>query len=518
MIVGDNFERFRFARTARTVLMCGLCATIGSAWGCTKQLPVVMDNAQKQAGSGATAPVHRETTSKAGSSADSSSGSAGKPASTNGDAAGDSAMTTDTGTANGGQSAAASGDAGTGSSAPSSSSGTAGSAGAMTQQPPANVVQACVGHAGENVCDGTTLHHCGDMGSSTQHDLCTSATRCQAGISSGKCGVCEPNDYQCTDATPEACNAMGQWEMQKPCASAALCMAGMSKHSCDPGKCEAGKFDCSGGLLRKCKDDLSDWDQGMSCDAELCDMMAGKCNECKPGSMAMCTDPMTVGGCSMDGKKTSMKCSGNTSHCLNGKCGQCAMDSDCMAANDCQTATCDMGSGMCKTTNKPAHSSCKLGGNSSASCDYLGNCLACVDDSDCKDPATQCNTLLGCVQRAPLQVTPGLAGFYSVTIAPGLTMTAVDSSAGACAGHMVSIGTSGGVNCTIGGNCPPIKAAATAKALTATILGPGNNLCPVFPLSGSSVTVSFATKMGMTDANGFPQPAPCDCSVTLSAM
>jgi hypothetical protein len=511
MIERANFEWVRFARAA---LFCGLCASLGTAWGCTKKLPVVsMNSATKQAGSGAAAAGHGATTSKTGSSADDSSGSAGKTASANGGAAGDSAMTTDTGTANGGQSAAGSGDAsgGTGSSATSNGSGTAGSAGATPQQPPANVVQACVGHAGENVCDGTTLHHCGDMGSSTQHDLCTSATRCQAGISSGKCGVCEPNDYQCTDATPEACNAMGQWEMQKPCASAALCMAGMSKHSCDPGKCEAGKFDCSGGLLRKCKDDLTDWDQGTTCDAELCDMMAGKCNECKPGSMAMCTDPMTVGGCSMDGKKTSMKCSGNASHCLNGKCGQCAADSDCKAPNDCQMATCDMGTGMCKNTLLPAHTACKLGGNANASCDYLGNCLACVDDSDCHNAALQCNQVLGCIQRAPLQATAGLPGIYGVTVAPGKTVTA---TASANCNSVPTLGANFGAPCPIGPtDCSTPADPKSSTALTVTVTGPAGSIC-VPSLGGSTVMLPF-TNPG---ANGMAPASYCnECVVTLTA-
>jgi hypothetical protein len=511
MIAIDNFERVRFTRTA---LQFGLCALIGTAWGCQQAAPVTtMTNATKQAGSGAGTAGDHALAPKAAAGGDSSS--AGKAASANGGTSGDHTTTTGTATANGGQGAdgaAGSGDAagGTGSRATSGSAGTAGSAPVMSQQP-VNVVQACVGHAGANVCDGTTLHQCGEMGSSTQSDPCKSATLCQAGIGSGKCGVCEPNEYQCSDATPASCNAMGQWEMQKPCASAALCTAGMSKHSCDPGKCEAGKFDCSGGLLRKCKDDLTDWDTGTACEANLCDMTAGKCNECKPGSKATCSDPKTVSDCTMDGKKKTMMCSGSTSNCLDGKCVQCMSDTDCKAPNDCQMATCDMGT--CKNTVKSAHSSCKLGGNSSASCDYLGNCLACVDDSDCHSAALQCNPVLGCIQRAPLQATAGLPGAYGVTVAPGKTVTGTVGGTGICSTPPL-LGSSFS-SCVIGApGCSVTADTKSTMATTVTVAGPAGGIC-LASLGGPMVRLGFMNP----GVGGMAPTGNCeDCVVTLTAQ
>jgi hypothetical protein len=378
--------------------------------------------------------------------------------------------------------------------------------------PPANVVPACVSHAGQYVCDGSNLYHCGDMGSSTSSDLCPTAATCLAGIASGKCGICEPNDYKCNDATPQSCNSMGEWEMLKACASAELCTQGIPKHSCDPSKCGAGAFDCTAGVLRKCKADFTDWDEGAPCDMDLCDAKAGKCNECKPGSAALCSDPKTVTTCGDDGKKATKPCTGATPDCVMGKCVACASDSECKAPNDCQTATCDTTAAACKNTNKSAHTACMLGGGA-GKCDLIGNCLACVDDTDCS-AAEQCNPVLGCVQRAPLQVTAGLGGIYGVTVAPGYTLTA---AMGPSTGNsLISIGASGGTNCTLpGGVCNPIIApATTSKALTVTVIGPANNVCLSFPLVGDSVTLNFASTPFMSGVAG---SGNCDESVILTA-
>jgi hypothetical protein len=404
----------------------------------------------------------------------------------------------------------AAGSAGTSSAGVDAGSASASSAGAMSV-PPANVVPACVSHAGQYVCDGSNLYHCGDMGSSTSSDMCQTSATCLAGIASGKCGICEPNDYKCNDATPQSCNSMGEWEMLKPCASAELCTQGIPKHSCDPSKCGAGAFDCTAGVLRQCKADFTDWDQGSPCDMDLCDAKAGKCNECKPGSAALCGDPKTVTTCGDDGKKTTKPCTGATPDCLMGKCVACTSDSQCKAPNDCQTATCDMGSGTCKTTLNPAHSSCKLGGRNDAVCDYLGNCLACVDDSDCHSAALQCNALLGCIQRAPLQATAGLPGAYGVTVAPGKTVRA--TATGCTTAPAIGANFSGPCAISAGSDCKLVADPNNATALTVTVTGPAGGIC-IPSLGGNTVTLPF-TNPG---SGGMAPASYCDCIVTLTAQ
>ncbi|HEY2733542.1 MAG TPA: hypothetical protein VGI70_06135, partial [Polyangiales bacterium] len=364
-------QTFRSIVRGGTVVLC-MGGTQRLTSGCSDDpLPVVMSmkNPTKAAGSGgASASQPNASGAATMSSLDASVGSNASGSSAN---AGSDAGTTQQ----------SSGAAGSPSDAGASTTGSPSSAAAGSSAP-IDSVAACIARQGDTVCDGVNLYHCGAMGSADSMDTCASEARCRAGINTGKCGICEPNDYRCTDENLEACDSTGEWMMAMPCASAELCTQGLSKHSCDPMACTAGSFDCSGGVLRKCKDDMTDYDQGTPCQADLCDKDAGRCNECQP-SMTMCDSSNTnVIMCSDDGKKTMQACAASTPYCVNGKCIACRSSADCTSGSVCGTSMCDTGKGMCTTATMALHTPCQSAGRA-GHCDLVGNCVPCVDDTDC---------------------------------------------------------------------------------------------------------------------------------------
>jgi hypothetical protein len=301
----------------------------------------------------------------------------------------------------------------------------AGSGGGAPAAPAGPKVAACSGHANEFVCDKSVLIECGDGGTALgSPENCASAAQCRAGIAAGACGECDPGDFRCTEADLETCDDTGHWMLVETCPSVALCENGLSKHSCDPSKCAPGTFSCDGGALRKCMDDMTDFDQGVPCEKDLCDPMAGKCNECVPSSNE-CADPMTAVTCSAEGMKTVTACAAETPHCLEGggKCVACTTDDHCMVASECRIPKCDMAEGTCGAGEaKPAHTDCNYLGSGSGKCDFTGNCVACVTDDDC-EPSEECSPLVGCRNRSPLQLELGLLpGVYSVTVSPGFVV------------------------------------------------------------------------------------------------
>jgi hypothetical protein len=390
-------------------------------------------------------------------------------------------------------------------------SGASGTAGA----PAAESVAACLAHAGETVCDGANLYHCVDQGGADSQDTCASAARCRAGLTTGRCGICEPGDYRCSDATLESCSTIGEWHMEKRCASAELCTQGLRKHSCDPMACEAGSFDCSNGRLRTCKSDLTDFDLGTPCDAELCDNKAGRCNECQP-STATC-DATKVISCSADGKKSAQTCSGTTALCQNGKCVECKSAADCKSSNACRPATCDTGSGTCGTgSTAPAHSTCTLALIARpGKCDYLGNCVPCVDDTDCV-PSQQCNVVLGCRDRPPLQMSLSVfAGVYVVTVAPGYKASIV-ATTNIPSGTSVTVTTSTfRTACYLPNRTNSCTIPAATMAQTLTISGPSAQSCANFV----GATEGFDLTLGFEDQTSDVEAATCDNpTLTISAI
>jgi hypothetical protein len=55
--------------------------------------------------------------------------------------------------------------------------------------------------ANQFVCDGRTLFNCSRDSGAAKLEECESASLCEAGTKTGKCGQCEPNSYRCDDKT-----------------------------------------------------------------------------------------------------------------------------------------------------------------------------------------------------------------------------------------------------------------------------------------------------------------------------
>jgi hypothetical protein len=487
-------------RLAEPRYVLALLALLAGA-GCDSQ-PPIQGVSTKAQGASAGAGAKSDSSAKAGSGAakpkpSGGSDSAGSSGSTRAKDAGVGDPTTsDEPAAAGSGSKGSVSDAGAQDPGSSAAAGSGSASAGTSGQTPANTVAACVGHAGTNVCDKTTLYQCGDMGNATGHESCTTLPRCQAGTTTGVCGMCDPGEYRCTAEALEKCDMTGAWQMADMCASPELCMAGLAKHSCDPMKCGAGSFSCMGGLLRKCKDDLTDYDEGVACDMELCDDKLGKCYDCKPGSDAICsTSGASTETCSDDGKKTTTACATSAPYCMMGKCVACMSDSDCKSTNECQPSKCDTTKGMCSTGMAAVHAACSSAVGGSGHCDYTGNCLACVDDSDCT-ASQQCNPVLGCTDRPPLQLTPALiAGVVTVTVAPGYKVDAKTS--GPTPSSIVILGGASGFGtvCTIptGGTSCSGTIPSTSAAQTLTINGPNGKLCPTLGSvdTGNSISFSF---------------------------
>lgn len=96
----------------------------------------------------------------------------------------------------------------------------------------------------------------------------------------------------------------------------------------------------------------------------MCDEENGRCNMCMPGAKTCNGDMLIV--CGADGQQ--------------------AMPTVCMPEGDCTVGACRMGA--CAVEMKMAGAACSSGGGKV--CDRSGECVACVEDSDCPDEFDQC--------------------------------------------------------------------------------------------------------------------------------
>ncbi|MET0384433.1 MAG: hypothetical protein ABW321_00670, partial [Polyangiales bacterium] len=357
----------------------------------------------------------------AGSSNTASGNGSNNGAANNGSAGGSAPA----GAPSGDNTANAAGGAAPGGAAPSGA-GAAGGQAQMPARPTGPVAAACMGKTNENVCEGNVLFRCSENGSYTAKPDCGSAGKCQAGLTTGMCGTCEPGKSECDprSGTPKTCDATGQWQMGEPCASAALCNA--ESGQCDQMGCAAEEVRCSSGILEVCNADLTAFEMEADCkQPELCNQEAKRCFECSPGSK-VCDGP-TLNTCSADGMLMPQRCGGNTPYCLEGACVECESASDCQPSNACVQAACMAGSCvdgspvgvlprvMCSRT---------LGGE--GVCNGLGTCVGCVTDADCGDPSLRCNPvnlLDPCETRSPLTATASALGGYVVDVAPNFKVT-----------------------------------------------------------------------------------------------
>jgi hypothetical protein len=290
-------------------------------------------------------------------------------------------------------------------------------ASAGSPAPAANpkAIPACEGKADEQACDDTTLYHCVDGAYEGRPQTCMTAAQCQAGLTTGQCGECDPGTFQCVDIELQRCDDTGAWVVETECASAELCNAEMGV--CALQACAEGDYQCTGDQLQTCNQDFTGWDdEGPACEPGLCSKDAKACLECMPMSAPTCEDDRTVMTCSMEGKLTPMPCAAPTGFCAEGACVQCNTDADCgEPMNECGTLTCT--AGMCAAGSpKPKGTSCSSNGGKM--CDFLGSCVVCVTDLDCNDSTKRCYLQQRCAPKDAVTATP-LFSSWSVTVSPG---------------------------------------------------------------------------------------------------
>lgn len=308
--------------------------------------------------------------------------------------------------------------------AASNMTATAGAAAPAKANPKA--IPACEGKADENVCDDMTLYHCVNGAYEGRGQACKTAAQCQAGLTTGQCGECDPGSFQCVDIELQSCDDTGAWVVAMECPSAKLCRDDMG--ICADQACTEGEYKCNGDQLQTCNRDFSDWeDEGQACEPGLCSAQVQGCLECMPGTPAACSDETTLTGCTMEGMLDPQPCAQETPFCTEAKCVQCNTAADCgESMNQCGTLTCN--AGMCAAGDpKPKGTACSSNGGQM--CDYLGTCVHCVTDLDCKDSTKRCFLQRECVTKNAITATP-LLGTWSVTISPGFAAD-VDVSPGA---------------------------------------------------------------------------------------
>jgi hypothetical protein len=380
-------------------LVLGLC--LGS--GCERPVPGQSSKTKSSSKAEAGAPATEKASSSKKTSDEEDTAAAGK----------------------GGDAAKSSGRAGSGSSTSSGSSMAGGAAGRAASPPAAGgparsttnprAIPACEGKVDEYACDDVMLYHCVDGAYEGRAQACDTSAQCQAGLTTGQCGQCDPGTFQCLDVELQSCDATGAWVLSMECASAKLCKADMG--ICDVQVCGQDELKCNGDQLQTCNSDFSDFmDIGAACEPGLCSAAAQGCLECMPGAATACSDDSTLTGCTAEGMLDPQPCARETPFCVADKCVQCTTASDCgESMNDCGTLTCTDGACVAGSP-KPKGTACSSNGGEM--CDYLGSCVVCVTDLDCNDSTKRCFLQSRCVSKDAIAATP-LITTWSVTISPG---------------------------------------------------------------------------------------------------
>ncbi len=144
------------------------------------------------------------------------------------------------------------------------------------------------GGAGQLRCtNNTTLQRCSDDSTEWQTIVdCPAGKQCST-EGQGSCIVCTPGHYQCNGTFLERCDEQNTWKQVQDCKSHPLCgfqndVADPSKSTgrCEPPACaNGGETVCgsetdrkvAGATLWTCKDDLTDFVKGITCETpELC--------------------------------------------------------------------------------------------------------------------------------------------------------------------------------------------------------------------------------------------------------
>ena len=262
------------------------------------------------------------------------------------------------------------------------------------------------------------MRFCDAHGGSTRMLACPSERHCLLGLGAGACATCLPGTHRCTGTQLEVCDEQGRgYTLVRPCPSAALCNA--DNGTCAMG-CTAGERICVGDVLRRCKADLTGFEDLQPCDPGRCDGLAKECDVCVPTTRTC--EPGGVRICNAQGQGYTMEaCAAPRNLCTGaGTCVQCTAANPCSApTNPCETASCNVSSGLCEVKPRPAGSMCPNG-----TCNANGTCVVC-DPAAC--PAGEC-TQGACVN--------GRCGAPKPLPAGATCNTGMCDGAGSCVGRI----------------------------------------------------------------------------------
>lgn len=145
---------------------------------------------------------------------------------------------------------------------------------------------------GELRCNDGSLERCRDGLGFDPVVACASQKLCELSLSScqgnpGGCACqapeCEVGETRCTGAALEQCNAdQTGWEpVGEPCVSPELCELGRQRPvpACEPERCAANEFRCTGALLERCNASQTGFDPVTTCEGgpAFCDSAGGVC-------------------------------------------------------------------------------------------------------------------------------------------------------------------------------------------------------------------------------------------------
>jgi hypothetical protein len=291
--------------------------------------------------------------------------------------------------------------------------------------------------AGETRCNQGEMQRCRpDQSDWDSFDLCETPELCDGGLAgcgaaSGACRCQEPTcsvgETRCDGATLQRCNAgRSGWDVIDTCATPQLCELGreLQPLSCNSPTCDAGAFFCTdSGLLQKCRDDRTGFDDVQACEGgqPFCDPNLGRCNptacdagdrRCNGAQIEVCLDDRT--GFRSDGFPcaTSALCNDSDPsnvHCDNPACDagavSCFGSAQLSACNDGRTAFVPVGApclrpDLCSAERRrcdfcfPGRQECTIDLGSTRVCSTSGNFFGpeTVCPLGCNGPSGTCVT------------------------------------------------------------------------------------------------------------------------------
>jgi hypothetical protein len=259
------------------------------------------------------------------------------------------------------------------------------------------IAELCRGSGGQAVCDGQgALLVCNPDATVASQQLCKGAAHCRAGLASGSCAACIPNEeHHCSGVTLEVCAADGTgFTKVTDCPTAALCNELVGK--CTTATCDAGKTACMGDTLTRCNADGTGFTNQTACGSGLCDAAGGDCNVCQPGEKSC--DQNNVLTCNAEGQRRDSAACPSGGKCVGaGKCVACTADGDCSSmTSGCKVGSCGTDY-SCTSKNAPDQVT-KCSTASGAGVCQAGSCVPCIGDGDCANrPGTPICSQNSCV-------------------------------------------------------------------------------------------------------------------------